>query len=602
MSAFAGTLLRTARTSMVDTLQLMLERMRRDFASGTGRSELPALGLTAGWLTGPEDSAPLQTAWSKDGAVALLFFGEELTVTQDPQFGGGGATAAEAIVACYRRHGSRFLPLLNGQFCGLLIDLLAGSAILFNDRYGLGRVYYHETGDRLCFATEAKALLAIDPTLRQLDQRGLAELIALGCVLQNRTLFADVHLLPPGSAWTFGRNGTVEKSRYFDPATWQNQPTLSPAAYGEELRAVFARATRRCEHQAARVGMSLTGGLDSRAVLAWTSVEPGTLPCYTFGSPYRDCADVRIARQLASVCHHPHTTIRIGEDFFPEFDVLAEKAVQYSDGTMDVSGAVELYANRLASGVAPVRLTGNYGSEILRSHLALRPSHIEWSHYTPEFCRRLNEALATYRAELAGDRLAFIAFKQMPWHHYARRSLECAEITPRSPFLDNDVVALAFRAPTELRTSAQPMLDLIQAGNPALASIQTDRALRVGGSRMAQRVAAEWQSFTVKAEYAYDYGMPQWLARTDRMLSRLHLERLFLGRHKFYHFRIWYRDNLQRYVREHMSFRDRELGFYRGGQVRALAEAHLRGAANHTLALHRALTVQLVDELFLHQP
>ena len=56
--------------------------------------------------------------------------------------------------------------------------------------------------------------------------------------------------------------------------------------------------------------------------------------------------------------------------------------------------------------------------------------------------------------------------------------------------------------------------------------------------------------FLFKAEYAYDMGMPQWVARVDHVLSPLRLERLFLGRHKIFHFRIWYRDALAGYVRE----------------------------------------------------
>src|SRR5206468_5989917 len=58
-------------------------------------------------------------------------------------------------------------------------------------------------------------------------------------------------------------------------------------------------------------------------------------------------------------------------------------------------------------------------------------------------------------------------------------------------------------------------------------------------SAVASRGALE---FLRKAEYAYDYGMPQWMARIDHLLLPLRLERLFLGRHKFSHFRVWYRD------------------------------------------------------------
>ena len=44
--------------------------------------------------------------------------------------------------------------------------------------------------------------------------------------------------------------------------------------------------------------------------------------------------------------------------------------------------------------------------------------------------------------------------------------------------------------------------------------------------------------------------MPQWVAAVDHRLALLRLERLFLGRHKFYHYRVWYRDALAAYVKE----------------------------------------------------
>ena len=67
---------------------------------------------------------------------------------------------------------------------------------------------------------------------------------------------------------------------------------------------------------------------------------------------------------------------------------------------------------------------------------------------------------------------------------------------------------------------------------------------------MGRAVQRAYLDFTFKAEYAYDYGMPQSVVNVDHALSRLHLERLFLGRHKFYHYRVWYRDALRSYVRE----------------------------------------------------
>ena len=76
----------------------------------------------------------------------------------------------------------------------------------------------------------------------------------------------------------------------------------------------------------------------------------------------------------------------------------------------------------------------------------------------------------------------------------------------------------------------------------------------------------------------YDYGMPQWVATIDHALARLHLERLFLGRHKFYHFRVWYRDGLANYVREMLLDR-RTLSrpYLIGSRVEAMVREHLNG-------------------------
>jgi asparagine synthase (glutamine-hydrolysing) len=337
-------------------------------------------------------------------------------------------------------------------------------------------------------------------------------------------------------------------------------------------------------------------------VLAWSQSAPGALTCYTFGGPYRDCADVIIARRLAELCRLPHTTIRVGENFFTRFTALAEQAVYLSDGTMDVSGAVEVHVNQEARSIAPVRLTGNYGSEILRSHVAFRPGRLDRSLFTPEFVQLIDAAAETYRAEAACHRLTFIAFKQMPWHHQSRFSLEKSQLTPRSPFLDNELVALAYRAPAELSTSPQPLLNLIARGNPKLGAVATDRALRRQSWPLVSRVAHSWQEFTAKAEYAYDYGMPPWLARADHAMTRLHLEKLFLGRHKFYHFRVWYRDQLRQAVRDQTADLGRGTASfcYRAGAAKRLVDEHLSGRVNRTLELHKLISLQMTDRLLLH--
>jgi asparagine synthase (glutamine-hydrolysing) len=94
--------------------------------------------------------------------------------------------------------------------------------------------------------------------------------------------------------------------------------------------------------------------------------------------------------------------------------------------------------------------------------------------------------------------------------------------------------------------------------------------------------------------------MPQWVAEIDHALSPLHLERLFLGRHKFYHFRVWYRDTLANYVRE-MLLDSRTLSrpYLERKGVEEIVSGHLKGNRNHTSAIHKLLTLELIHRQFL---
>ena len=583
-----------------ETVRAMVRPLHRGPGGFSGRLTIDMPSLSIAWTC--RDGKNQEPAWNESRDICVLLVGE-LVSDNSPlnvQERFEDRLDPGRVVRLYQDIGAACFEKLNGLFSGLLVDLREQKAILFNDRYGLSRIYYHEAEHGFLFSSEAKSLLAALPKLGRIDQQGLAEFFAVGCTLQNRTIFSDISLLPAGSRWTFHGDRRFERQRYFTPETWELQETLDPITYSERLRELFARTAPRYIPASTSAAISLTGGLDSRMILAWARAEPGTLPCYTFAGPYRDCADVRIARRLAALCGQSHTTIPISDDFFEDFPALAEKTVYISDGTMDVSGAVELYVNGRAREIAPVRITGNYGSEILRSHVAFAPRRLDKSLFTPEFSGLLDGAEETYRAETVGHRLSFIAFKQVPWHHYSRLSIEKSQLTPRSPFLDNELVRLAYQTPPELVGCPEPLLQLIATGNPAFGDIATDRALRDGWSSLFTRLTRTWREFTAKAEYAYDYGMPRWLTRVDRVLGWMHPERLFLGHHKFYHFRIWYRKQLSSYLR-HSVESSVASSCYRPGVVNKMVNDHINGRCNHTLALHRMLTIQLIERLFIRR-
>ena len=609
MPGIVGLITKRSREWAEAQLQQMVAALRHESFYVTGTWGDESLGVYVGWIARRKsfsDEMPLE---NEGRNLTLFFSGEEYP---EPgivsELRGRGHTIGEPP-ASYLVHmaeeDASFPRSLNGRFHGLLVDRSAVTATLFNDRYGMQRVYYHEAPDVFLFAAEAKAILAVQPELRRADPQGLGEFVSCGCVLENRTLFRGVQVLPTASKWTFRNGALLKKDRYFDPAEWENQGALDSEAYYQELKAVFSRNLPRYFNGREKVGISLTGGLDSRMIMAWSKAEPNSLPSYTFGGPFRECHDVKIARKVAQICQQPYQVINVDQDFLSRFPHYAERTVYLSDGCAAVSRATDLYTNEIAAKIAPVRMTGNYGSEILRRLRAFKPADPLPGVFQPEFLSQVDLAKQTYNRIFQGHAVSFTAFRQAPWHQYGLLALEQTQLGIRSPFLDNDVVRTAFRAPksdilkSDLFENDGGCSRLIADGSAALHRLPTDRGLG-GEDGWSSRISRGILEFSFKAEYAYDYGMPQWLARVDHALSPLHLERQFLGRHKFCHFRVWYRDNLSQYVRDILlDPLSLSRPYVQRKTLETMVSEHLRGNRNYTTEITRLLTLELQHRLFV---
>src|SRR5271163_2503662 len=581
----------------------MLEILRHESFYVTGTWIDEAAGIYVGWTARENSFSDGMPVQNERGDITLVFSGEEYpepnTVQSLKERGHQFKTGASYLVHLYEEDPA-FPKSLNGRFHGIVADRTRGVATLFNDRYSMHRLYYHEANDAFYFSVEAKAILAVRPELRRTDPRGLGEFVACGCVLENRTLFEGVHVLPAASAWTF-RAGSIEtKKTYFEPREWEEQELLDPESYHREIREIFSRRFPRYLNGNEKIGVSLTGGLDTRMVMAWQRFPPESLPCYTYGGIDRECRDVVVARRIARECEQPHQVIPVGDEFFARFAHYAERSVYLTDAGVEVNRAPDLYLSEKAREIAPVRMTGLYGDEIQRPQIrAFKPSPPAPGLFSPSLLPQVAAARQTYARLIQGHPTTFAAFRQAPWHHYGILSLEQTQLAVRTPFLDNDFVRTAFRAPQSVTANNDVRVRLIGDGSAAMQRIRTDRGFG-GNPGLATWVDRNFQEFTFKAEYAYDYGMPQWLAGIDHFFAPLKLERLFLGRHKVYHYRVWYRDVLANYVKE-MLLDSRTLSrpYLERKGVEAIVRGHLKGNRNYTTEIHKLLTLELLHRLFV---
>jgi asparagine synthase (glutamine-hydrolysing) len=584
-------------------LQTMLAALRHQsfYASGTFSDE--SVGTYVGWVAHKNsfsDGMPLQ---NERRDTVLVFSGEEFPepdTRNDLKKRGHELNGHfnSYLVHLYEQDPA-FPAGLNGRFHGVVIDRARGNALLFNDRYGMHRIYYHQSSEALYFAAEAKAILAVCPELRSANPQSLGELVACGCVLGNRTLFRNIDVLPAGSAWVVRKGSVEKKNSYFQPGEWEQQPPLDHESYYQQIRRVFTRNLPRYFNGQERVGISLTGGLDTRVIMAWRRAAENTTPCYTFGGMFRDCEDVRVARRVATVCRQAHEVIPVADEFLARFPHYAERSIYLSDGTVDLTHSHDLFVNEKARDIAPVRMVGTYGSEILRQLVMFKPRKPAEDLFCAEMLGEIDRAEVTYGELRREHPVTFIAFRQSPWYHHGVLALEQTQVTVRSPYLDNELVKAVYQEPQPAGEQTDVRLRLIHDGNEELSRIPTDRGIGMGPGSLKRFVSRGILEFTSKAEYAFDYGMPQWLAQADHFVSKLHLERIFLGRHKLLHFRVWYRDALADYVRQ-MLLDDRTLSrpYWNRKGLERIVRDHLKGDRNYTNEIHKALTLELITRLF----
>jgi asparagine synthase (glutamine-hydrolysing) len=585
-------------------VKTMVATMRHEGFYATGTFSAPAQGVFAGWVAQEGMFTSQQVFQNGARDIALIFAGECFIEAESKarlkQAGRSFVNDGECLIQLYEEQGEIFLAGLNGLFSGLLIDQRRKKVFLFNDRYGMERIYWHETAEAFYFASEAKALLRVRPELRAFDAEGAAELLGLGCTLGTRTLFRGIQKLPGGSVWTF-ENGGGRRENYFSPAKWEQQPKLEAEDYEARLRETFLRIAPKYFAHDTKVGVALTGGLDTRMLLAARPPGNHDQTCYTFTGPEGKTMDDRVAAKVAAACGLEHRLLRLNPDFFSGFAGQVDRTIFITDGVSNVFGAHEIYFHQQARPLATMRLTGNYGSEILRAISTFKPLGLAPQIFNPGFAADV----AATAGKLAAEKQhpdTFAAFKEVPWNLYGNLAAGRSQISFRTPYLDNELVALSYQCPASIKKSSLPTMRFVKSCSPALDRIPTDRGFisdRRGPDILARRVFAE---VTFKLDYHSNFGLPRKLGVLDPVYKPIVTGLGISGLHKFLKYSTWFQQQLAPYVREGLA-RARGGAFWDAGFVDRIAESHISGKKNFCAEINSILTLEAIErKLFRDLP
>jgi asparagine synthase (glutamine-hydrolysing) len=286
--------LRGERPSREDLITMSRALAHRG-PDGWGVEELGACGLAHRRLS-IIDLSPLgrQPMSDREGRFTITYNGEVYNYVelrreleaQGVRF--RSETDTEVILAAFHAYGLEAFARMNGMWGLAIWDALEKRLILSRDRMGVKPLYLYRSPERILFASEVKAMLAIEPSLGRVDRMSLARFLEWGVVGYGKdTIFERVERLDPGTAAIIDATGAIQTHRYWSFRPPEMPERVSVTEGAERVRELLTDSVRLRFRSDVPVGTCLSGGLDSSSIVALSKLRVGKAP-QTFSVLYDD--------------------------------------------------------------------------------------------------------------------------------------------------------------------------------------------------------------------------------------------------------------------------------------------------------------------------
>jgi asparagine synthase (glutamine-hydrolysing) len=316
-----------------------------------------------------------QPIWNEDKSLVIVFNGEiynyaelrDFLVARGHTFATNSDT--EVIIHLYEELGESCVRWLRGMFAFAVWDIRNRRLFLARDHLGVKPLYYTQTGKRLIFGSEIKAILQHPDVQPQMDLEALNNYLTLRYVPAPQTMFSGIYVLPPAHSLTIDAHG-MQIKRYWDisfaPAQ-ENQ--LSEDEYTEQLESLLRESVRLQLMSDVPFGAFLSGGVDSSLVVALMSQFMNE-PVKTFsvgydggGSSFSELPYARLVAQKYATDHH-EVFIK-AEDFI---DGMQMAAWHLDQPIADYAEVAYLAVAKLAGQHVKMVLTGEGGDELFAGY------------------------------------------------------------------------------------------------------------------------------------------------------------------------------------------------------------------------------------------
>lgn len=354
---------------------------------------------------------------SRDG-IHVWVDGEIYSVGQDQEIENPKEDTAELLLDLYRADREwLWLPAVNGLFCFALYDENTGRLYLATDRYGLQHLFYSQNETSIVWTSEVKAYARVPDVPKTKNTEAIDHFIENGQFPENETWFRELKLLGPGRMLEIELSTLkIKDKQYWSWADIPQEPDTNGLA--EKIESAFIRSVdRRCRGSKS-IGLGLSGGLDSRLILAALSElnKASDSVAVTFGVTGSE--EIRIAQKCAEIDNTHHHVEEINDDAWLE---RREEAVWWTDGQTSIQHLHIADVSEPINSLYKVHLCGYLGDVVLGG---------------------------TYFAR--GDEKATMNERGRRFIIQGTRCIR-AFAYPRCVFFDNDIIELVYSRPERIR-------------------------------------------------------------------------------------------------------------------------------------------------------
>jgi asparagine synthase (glutamine-hydrolysing) len=532
---------------------------------------------------------------------------------------------AQFIIDLFALKGLNFANYLNGEFNTTIYDKNTDRVIVANDRYGTYPLFYSLNEKMFIFASEAKAVLEGATTPPRINKIAIPEFLTFSFLLGDKTFFHDVKYLPPANILEYERSAdSLKQKRYWDFSK-ATAKVFTAQSYESYLKAFKKLAGKAVEHKVQdkeKIGVFLSGGLDSRIIAAFASQTGKEVITFTFG--VKGCIQKRIAEAISKRLGVRNIFYEIPPNFIERY---SEEIVFRGDGLVRIRDCHFISALEKVRSEVDTVLMGIYGilfgwqrwehpkrflnkeckldsteltNYLIRRYNTVLPLQDYQKAFTNDFYEEIKDVVQKNFTQTIDpkdfdrtmDMIAYWVFRNSE-PRYIFQNLQYVNwyLEVRHPFLDNDLVDFfAFTLPPELRASKVFLRKAANYCFPSLSDIPIEHGGATPGAPMIGFLIGEFMA-SLKRKCIRSF---------ERLSGNKTLSLFETDDYRRYDY--WLRTGSRDYVlKVLLDPRTLKRGYFKSEYIERIVKEHMAGKRNHDQLICDLINLELMFRIFLDE-